>query len=243
MSETGEMEKITTEFRNQGEKEKYKEERLAAYEDWLQTLENQVQEGKMELVDKNRKIARNLLARDLQVNRYREQAKRDFLTNLPNKRAFKEKYKTTIGRGVPFGMLLVDVDHFKKVNDEYGHLTGDKVLIQMGLIMTSNLRETREKENFDVIARIGGEEFGILLPGVKSNVDLDNVAKRIKSSFDDPLFVKVGGEGKKVPITISIGGGLYQGEEVEQFFDKVDQGALYQAKVQGRNRIVILPTK
>lgn len=217
--------------------------RIEGYEDWQKTLERQVQEGKITVDEERKKIGRAMVARELLAERYKGRAYRDPLTNLPNRRAFEEKYRSAINKNAPFGLLIVDIDHFKKVNDEYGHLAGDKVLIQTGLTLASNLREVRNEENFDVVARFGGEEFAILLPGLQKDSDLESVAERLRLSLsENPLSITVGKEGKIIPITISLGGGVYQEEGAEQFFRRVDKEALYQAKEQGRNKAVILPS-
>lgn len=215
--------------------------KVEAYVDWQRTLESQVQAGRLTTKEKEIKIARAMVARELLAERYRDKAYRDPLTNLPNRRAFEEKYKSYVRKNVPFGLLIADIDHFKKVNDTYGHSAGDRILIQTAINLANNLRELRNEENFDVAARIGGEEFAIILPGIQQESDLRTVAERLRLSLsENPLCVTVGEESKIIPVTISLGGGLYQGEDADHFFNRVDKEALYQAKNQGRNKTVIL---
>lgn len=231
----------SSEARQPTEAQIRKEERLAGYRDWLKTLDDQVQRGKITGGERNNKIARAMFARDLLIERFKTTALIDDLTKLPNAKAFRKKYYRDFAkRGETFGLLIMDADFFKRINDTYGHAVGNEVLVQIGLTLNTIFREEREGSN-DFIGRIGGEEFGAILEGVKSQKDLFNIAERARLAFDgNPFLVTIGQEMQRIPVTISIGGGLFKGGDPREFFHSVDKKALYSAKEQGRNRVVML---
>lgn len=107
-----------------------KDDILKRYDDWQLTLEEDEKLGRITAEQRRRTISRAMLARDLLGARYKDQAYIDIITGLPNNRAFKEKYDRLVKSGKPFGLICGDLDHFKKVNDDYGHKTGDNVLFQ-----------------------------------------------------------------------------------------------------------------
>ena len=168
----------------------------------------------------------------LYINKYRDKrtnmAMRDQLTQSYNRHSFFEFVAKELSRSTRMGLTtsfaLIDVDHFKKVNDQYGHGVGDLVLKQVPLIVAS---ETRRE---DVLARYGGEEFIIMMP----NTDLQGakiVAERIRQAMASYEFEHLH------QVTLSIGVAEKQPEEsVEACIDRADQ-ALYRAKEKGRNRV------
>jgi two-component system, cell cycle response regulator len=161
-------------------------------------------------------------------------AETDVLTGVPNRRAFEQRLATAAPdaaeRGAAFGLLVVDIDHFKVVNDGYGHPSGDEVLVQVTRRLAGCLRP------LDVLARIGGEEFGILAHGV-SPAQLADIAERFRRAVaTEPVTV----DGATVPITVSIGGACMpehsgDGTDLVRIADR----ALYEAKEAGRNRVHI----
>ena len=159
----------------------------------------------------------------------------DGLTGLYTKRHFQEQMEAHVERaqrdGLTFCFIMMDIDHFKQVNDTYGHPTGDLVLVGVAKTVRSNLRK------YDTAYRNGGEELAIILPGV----DLDTaaqVAERIRRRVEETLFA--GEEQEEVHVTIS--GGVAQfGRDIvdgERLVARADQ-CLYEAKRQGRNRVII----
>ncbi|MNH83859.1 putative diguanylate cyclase YcdT [compost metagenome] len=129
-----------------------------------------------------------------------------------------------------FSLLVVDIDHFKRVNDTYGHAAGDVVLSQLANV----LRDTFHPG--DHIARKGGEEFVIIVDDC--GVDkVWQVAERLRRNVENQLFVLP--EGESIHVTISIGASVYPEIGPEQLFEKADQ-ALYAAKEAGRNQVCLM---
>lgn len=163
----------------------------------------------------------------------RRQANTDSLTKLPNRRCFfdnlyKEVARYERSKNV-FALILVDIDHFKKVNDLFGHTVGDAVLRSFAGLLLQEMRE------IDVVGRTGGEEFGVLLP----DTTLENAtvtAERIRQHvFETPMDVGELG----VSITFSAGiVTMEKDETADSLYQRADI-ALYRAKSAGRNRVEI----
>jgi diguanylate cyclase len=169
------------------------------------------------------------------LHKSEERAKTDTLTGLPNRRALDEFFRqaqiAAMEQDYPLSALLVDIDHFKRFNDEFGHGVGDNVLRLMSKVLREGVRET------DLPARYGGEELIAVLPGA----DLDTcaaVAERIRRSIAE-CHLSRRSTGEALPgITVSIGVGQFQpGESMTDLIDRCDR-ALYAAKRAGRNRVV-----
>jgi diguanylate cyclase (GGDEF)-like protein len=163
-------------------------------------------------------------------------AKTDQLTGLPNRRAFDEEFKRMIDETDRYGgesaLVIVDVDHFKKVNDTYGHDTGDQVLKQVGATLLAKKRAT------DKVARLGGEELAILLPQTDRTGAME-AAERCRKAIEVQA-VRAGSHS--VRVTASFGVAMYRTRSgaAGALFDRADQ-ALYAAKHGGRNRVVLAP--
>lgn len=157
----------------------------------------------------------------------------DTLTKLPNRMAYEEKIENEFAkaraRNTSLCMALVDIDHFKRINDKYGHSVGDKTLQIIATQIKSNLAPT------DFIARWGGEEFVILLP----NTDLDESFERLEVMREKIAKLPFMFKGARVSVTISVGLiNAKQALSVEAAFESVDK-LLYQAKQSGRNQTVM----
>ncbi len=159
----------------------------------------------------------------------------DGLTGLYNHRMFQERLTEEIMRAKRYKrklfILMIDIDHFKKFNDMYGHQTGDEVLKTVARIIKENTR------SIDFAARYGGEEFVIILPDTDCKNAL-TVAERLRKAVENfPFFLK---DGTKTKITISIGIACYPEDSVDKddLIKKADK-ALYHAKQTGRNRTVL----
>lgn len=161
---------------------------------------------------------------------YFKLAIKDQLTGLYNRYFLDvniDKYFSRAKRyNEPLAMLLVDIDHFKYVNDDYGHDTGDAVLKEISQLIGENIRTS------DLLIRWGGEEFLIILP--RTGIDGSSyLAEKLRRTVENYSFETVG------HLTISIGGGKwFQFEKSDEFFKKIDD-ALYKAKESGRNKFVM----
>jgi diguanylate cyclase (GGDEF)-like protein len=161
----------------------------------------------------------------------------DSLTGLYNRRYFLERFNEEINRARLYDdkltLTIVDIDHFKKVNDTYGHPAGDRVLNQLAHVLQQRLRET------DFLARYGGEEFVMFFPRTEMAAarqvieDIRQIVSRQRFYLPDP--------GNYIQISISAGlAGLSEAESrrSDDFLRRADT-ALYQAKNSGRNRVVV----
>lgn len=168
----------------------------------------------------------------------RKQAITDELTELFNRRFLQARLNEEMERAKrysqPIALLMADIDHFKRINDEHGHPAGDAVLRELAALFRKNLRRS------DFIARYGGEEFIIILPNVKEQDPIE-VAEKIRQSVAQHHFSF---DGKTLTMTISLGVVVYAGEDVSASeFMKFADNALYMAKRSGRNKVVSLPAK
>lgn len=154
---------------------------------------------------------------------------RDPLTGLPNRRnalaRMHEEQLRSQRTGKPFALAIADIDHFKDINDTWGHEAGDRVLAAVATTLASSVRE------YDLCARWGGEEFLVLLPEIDAAGAYDSAAR---------LCASIGGrvqvEGHEIAVTVSLGAGSSEpGEDLAQLMKRVDE-ALYRAKRSGRNR-------
>lgn len=163
----------------------------------------------------------------------------DPLTDTYNHRHFQEVLQTEIVRHKrmkkPFTLAMIDIDHFKEINDSFGHLAGDEILRSMIKVIRHNIRDV-----LDPIFRYGGEEFTIIfseLPLEKSVI----VAERIRKAIEEhPFQVVVDGEEHSLHITISVGLSMFpdNARVKDQLIDRADQ-ALYRAKARGKNCVVM----
>jgi len=157
----------------------------------------------------------------------------DGLTGAYTRRYFIERFDEEIKRSSlrhsSLGFMMIDADHFKKINDQHGHLTGDLVLKEISNIIKENVRE------IDIVGRFGGEEFCVVLPDTEMEGSRV-VAERIRKSAEKRLIKAY---DNTVRVTLSIGIAAYpsDGKLLEELMDKSDW-ALYRAKSQGRNCVV-----
>ncbi|MBC8132359.1 MAG: GGDEF domain-containing protein, partial [Deltaproteobacteria bacterium] len=169
-----------------------------------------------------------------------EQATTDGLTGLVNHRTFQERFAAMLGRAerhhFPVSLILTDIDHFKKINDSYGHPTGDEVLRRVAAILGASARK------IDIVARYGGEEFAIVLEST-DRAGARNLAERIRAEIEQQTF-QSGQSGKPdkkngFGATISLGVTCFpeDGTQKADLIARADQ-SLYAAKHGGRNRTV-----
>ncbi|UXD89176.1 GGDEF domain-containing protein [Thalassolituus hydrocarboniclasticus] len=197
--------------------EEEREERLAARLEMLQArlseMEKEVTESRVAIEEQKRR------------------ATHDNLTGLPNRDAYQARLADELLRRNRYGgslaLVVGDVDHFKRINDNYGHLAGDKVLQLIARSLRKNLRDV------DFIARYGGEEFVILMPETNT-ADAMIAAEKLRAKIENSPF---NFKKERVPITMSFGVSEFHAlESPDAVFDRADK-ALYQAKKEGRNRI------
>lgn len=202
----------------------------------LSTLASSVSEGNADanvrsrLLDENGQLKQRI--QDLVLR-----GSNDALTGVCNRGHFDEQYSLAAAHATehrqPLGLLFIDADHFKKINDEYGHPAGDLVLKRIASVLTATVRDR------DLVARYGGEEFVILL-GTPSPAALESLAERVRAAIEAERIAVDG--GGVVRVTISVGGALgippYSPETPGELLVAAD-AALYEAKNAGRNRFMI----
>lgn len=157
----------------------------------------------------------------------------DALTNVLNRNAYNMKISQMVREfsrtNVPFCLLVVDIDHFKKFNDQYGHKAGDRVLRSVAASIQESLRAS------DLVFRYGGEEFVVLLTGVQVG-NVSKLAEKVRQEVEKDYFID---KEKKMKVTVSIGVACIQPDDSElSLFERADK-ALYEAKRKGRNVVVI----
>ncbi len=169
----------------------------------------------------------------------KKNAETDYLTNLHNLRQFdqllSERFLEAQHFSERLGVLVVDIDHFKKINDTYGHAAGDAVLQQLSKVMREHSR------SFDEVSRNGGEEFSVLVP--EATIDeTAAIAERIRAAVADHIFVLE--DGTRIRITVSIGVAVHpdtiRSKNAKELLQQADR-ELYRAKDSGRNRVCSAP--
>jgi diguanylate cyclase (GGDEF)-like protein len=165
----------------------------------------------------------------------REQSIRDPITGLYNRRYMEEALQQQVSRMTRrrhlLGIIMIDIDHFKRFNDTYGHRAGDALLHELGLFLQSNVRGE------DIACRYGGEEFLLIMP----DISLEVVEKRAEYLRQGAKQLRVQEAGQlSEPITLSLGIAIYSQHShgIEEVLCAADQ-ALYRAKHEGRDRVVI----
>ncbi len=189
----------------------------------MKKLEKRNEELKVE----NKKLKQQLII-------WKKKAKYDKLTNLLRRETFDEIFKKVLNRSYKLkqeaSLLFIDIDHFKKINDTYGHDKGDEVLKQISKLLKTQIRDTDIPGKS--IGRYGGEEIAVILPNTNKK-NSKKVAERLRKSIQK--FYK-----NKEKITISIGLSNFKPKEkpdIEKLYKSADE-KLYKAKERGRNRVV-----
>lgn len=195
----------------------YRYYEMSSYEKINKQLEKTIEERTAELKESNEKL--------------KMLASTDALTKLYNRAKLDESLKNEINRTNRFqhelGIILLDIDHFKSVNDTYGHNVGDTLLIEISNILKKNTRDT------DIVGRWGGEEFLIVCPET-DKAGLLKLAENLRIAIKNANFTTVGEK------TSSFGCSLYEkNENIKEFISKADK-ALYNAKEEGRNLVKYL---
>lgn len=197
-------------------------------------LAREMQDSMVALKDRLDESSREIEQLRHEVIKARTEARTDGLTGLTNRRGFESELAACLGEARPDetgpSLLMADIDHFKRINDSYGHLFGDKVLKAVAQIIQDNVKGK------DTAARYGGEEFVVLLP----DTTLDcarRLAEKIRSIVEHCRIKRATDNGAVANITISIGiASIRPGEAMADFINRAD-AALYAAKDAGRNRV------
>lgn len=192
------------------------------------------------VVQSNRKLENDLVVSKFQLesqaqelDRTRKEARTDALCGVGNRKAVDETLQFMVSRyhssQKPFGVMLVDIDHFKRINDTFGHQAGDDVLSSI----SSALKECVRPEDF--VGRLGGDEFIIILEGLTAD-NADLVGTRIRSTIELYDF-SIANSGQSTVVTMSMGLAVIQKEDtLETIYERADK-ALYKSKELGRNRL------
>ncbi len=190
----------------------------------------------------DRELARSLVAQGRialenarQSTIVREQAVTDDLTALPNRRRFREELRRELAKASrsseQLALVLFDIDDFKRINDRCGHAAGDSALRSVAQVIRDRLRGS------DAAARLGGEEFGLLLAST-DEVGAISLAQSLRLAISSEVAV----EGVAWPVTASFGVAIHERGEVESEFMRRADDALYRAKEAGKNRVVVAST-
>jgi diguanylate cyclase (GGDEF)-like protein/PAS domain S-box-containing protein len=177
---------------------------------------------------------RDITDQKTQEAQLRELSLTDPLTQIHNRRVFMdrltESYELFHRRGITTAVIMLDIDHFKSVNDTYGHGAGDEVIRRVARILVESVRES------DVPCRIGGEEFGLLLPGTEA-AEAFELAERLRD--ESATHVYTPGRGASFSITLTAGVSVFldQDDHPEQALQRAD-AALYEGKAKGRSRVM-----
>ncbi len=215
-------------------------EKLSGYEaiqlDLKSILEslNNLREQNRSLVDKLEKQTQELKALKRLLGEKERESSYDLLTGLRNRRSFerslRELFKYAKENKLPLSLIVMDIDNFKDINDTYGHLEGDKVLIKVGSILRNYLRAR------DIVARWGGEEFTILLPGTEKK-DAVHVAEKLRLILENQHFTTDNDETYTITASFGVAQVNESTESPEELFKRADEN-LYRAKRAGKNKVM-----
>lgn len=192
---------------------------------------NSIRRINLELEERVRQRTQELQETQEQL---REQSIRDALTGLYNRHYLRERLDAEFSRALrknhPIAFLLMDLDHFKEINDTYGHQAGDQALVAVSNVIASHTRQS------DIACRYGGEEFMVIMPEVGLN-DAMQRAEYFRKSIAD---LEIESSGKVIRLTISIGIAIFltHATDSDAILSMADE-AMYQAKQSGRNKIVV----
>jgi diguanylate cyclase (GGDEF)-like protein len=167
--------------------------------------------------------------------RFMHLSQHDVLTGLPNRALFSDRLMLAITHArrynTKLALLYVDLDHFKPVNDSFGHYFGDQLLVVAARRMQTMMRDS------DTLARIGGDEFAVILPSIVNETDAIVVAEKLRLTLEEPIELD---DDQRIRVSLSIGVAFYpdHGTDETQLTKNAD-AALYRAKSQGRNRVEV----
>lgn len=206
----------------------------------LVVLQAELMNNISQVVESNKKLENDLVvskyalesqAQELDISR--KEARTDALCGVGNRKAVDEAMKFMISRyqsnQKPFGLMLIDIDHFKRINDTFGHQAGDDVLTSIAKALNECVRPE------DFVGRLGGDEFVIILDGL-TDENADLVGTRVRSTIELYDF-SIADSGQSTVVTMSMGLAVVGNEDtVETLYERADK-ALYKSKELGRNRL------
>jgi diguanylate cyclase (GGDEF)-like protein/PAS domain S-box-containing protein len=175
-------------------------------------------------------VVRNITERKRMEENNRHHALHDPLTNLPNRELFNDRFNNAMAQAQrknhKVALMMIDIDEFRYINDTYGHDAGDMVLVEVGRRMTSILRKS------DTVARIGGDEFLLLIPEIRNGDEAAFVASKILRMFKEPFVIN----NDTINVTLSIGIAIYPDDvETIDALMKMADIAMYRVKKKGKN--------
>lgn len=203
-------------------------------------LEQKVQERTQAVTEINKKLELEVRERKRAQHAAELLARIDPLTGLFNRRHFSQlaemEFKKAVRYNLPLSILIFDIDHFKDVNDTFGHQIGDKALIHVSHLFEQNARKS------DVLARYGGEEFIALLPNTDFH-EAERTAERLRQTIEDADML-IDGQSVRLTVSIGVASNVISGEiEDLGLLLKQADAALYEAKNHGRNRVIAFESK
>lgn len=206
----------------------------------MQQIKQAVMGHVSKLLESNQTLEDNLLYTQYRVQEQaeeidsaRREARTDSLTGVANRKAFDERLHVSIGNlqreGTPFVLVIVDLDHFKRINDSHGHQAGDRVLEMIGEAMRDAVRQG------DFVARLGGDEFGVILPHTEMPIGYA-VAERLHTKVAEETS-HISDSGNQVSVGLSVGVAAARPDDTsESIYARADE-ALYRSKHHGRNQV------
>ncbi|TAL85036.1 MAG: diguanylate cyclase [Rhodanobacter sp.] len=206
----------------------------------LHGARTQLQQALGKISERNRQLQAEIVERERVEKQVRHQATHDMLTGLPNRVLFHDRLHTAIQRAQRqqqnFALVLLDIDGFKQVNDQYGHPAGDALLQQIAARLLAQLRES------DTVARLGGDEFALILENVSEPQQALRLCHKLCETLGAPYTLDVGDTAVGVQISASIGLAPYRGHhgtDGDERLIKAADSAMYEAKRSGKNRCVL----
>lgn len=183
------------------------------------------------------------LTKQIQLSQARtELLTTDELTEIPSGYLFDQEIEDLVASKEKFGLIIMDIDNFRNLNTKYGHFGADKLMRQLAHTLEAALRSNDNKELKDrqqeKVYRLHGDEKAVLVSGIEKPEDLLEVAERLRIAVEQASLRSETGE--VVPLTMSFGGAMYDGSNIETFIDRVDKKALYGAKENGKNNSFVL---
>lgn len=209
-------------------------------EDQFEALQSALMSNIARVVQSNRKLENDLVVSRFkletqaqELDRTRKEARTDSLCDIGNRKAVDETLQFMVSRyqteKITFGLMLIDIDHFKRINDTFGHQAGDEVLTSI----SKALKECVRPEDF--VGRLGGDEFVVILEGLTDET-ADLVGSRIRSTIELYDF-SIDNSGQSTVVTMSMGlAVISENDDAAKLYERADQ-ALYKSKQLGRNRL------